>query len=62
MGVLVLVSFIFVLASMDHVRDLVTMQPEISIFQSFADVVGLASFTPPAPFVDDTELELLDFV
>ena len=54
MGGLVLVRFIFVLAVRYHAQDLVSVRLAIDIFQEFSDVVGIASSTQSAPFVDDT--------
>ena len=55
-------SLPLVLAVSTRVQYLVAVRPEIAIFQSFADVVRLASSTTSPPYVDDTELEFIGFI
>ena len=55
-------TFIFVIAVRDHVRDLVAMRPAIAVFQEFSGVVRIASSTISDHFVDDNEFKFLDFV
>ena len=53
---------LFVLTVRDHIQDLVAVRPEISIFQEFANVVGPSSSTTDYPFVDDPDLDSLEFI
>ena len=62
MGGLLLVPLLFVLTVRAHIQDLVAVRPEISIFQEFANVVGPYSSTTDYPFVDDPDLDSLEFI
>ena len=59
---LVSVPFVLVLSVRAHVQYLLSVRPEIAIFQAFVDVLGLSSSNKYAPSIDYPELKFLEFV